>query len=560
MKCDSAKAMWLVLVGALALVFIASALLRPSGLLAEKQLSHTWLTCNTVTFARNWYHEGAVALRFRMVSFPRSVETPELKDRRVYASYPPGAVVPVWLAAKVVGAEPSIKMVVAVNIGIQFLVALGLAGIVLNLLSGLGNGFRLAGGATAGLFYLCAGAPFQFHWIAYFSDTLILLPIVLLLWLESFRALDESRHVWVRFVIPAVVFCGALTDPLMAILAAVLSVWRLIAAEKGSRGKAFRRIVLELALPVVLALGLYLLQVLTGGLLDSLVETFRRRSLLDAVPEKTTKAAPLWRFLAFFRISDLRLLLIPCGIAVVFSSAERVPFWRTVKRRTALVYVLLVACAVQLLVFWNHSFVHSFSVLKLYVPASLLAGLTVASGVGDGRWWKVRLAAVGISFLVLTPVIWHKERAKEDAMPPYPFMELVQHIARTATYRDVYLSPVLAISNAPPQLLSFTRKNVWGVKNGRQVEAILAPVRDQPCTLHFLVLNTPEIAALFSSVPGSNAVHRGLTEYVVDGRDYSALATNLDCLFKGQDGFYRKPPDGAPKKDRRAYLVPWKKR
>lgn len=543
----------------LTLVFAASALVRPAATLERRQLSHTWLTCNTLIYARNWCREGAAALRFQMVGYPPSVETPELKDRQVYASYPPGPVFPVWLAAKAAGVEPSLALIVALNLGLHFLIALGLAGLASSLLAGQGAVRRLAAGAGAGLFYLCAGAPFQYHWSVYFSDTLVLLPVVLLLGLESLRIRQEARPGWVRFAIPAVIFCGTLTDPLMPILAAVLSVWRLIAADPGERGKAFRQLFLELALPVALALGLFFLQLLTGGLMDNLADAFRRRTLMEAQPEKAAAESPVWKFISFFRLSDLLLFLIPCGVAAVFRAAGRAPVWKAAKKQTALIGVLLAACAVQLLFFWNHSRIHSFSVLKLYLPAALWVGVMLAVWTGEGRWRKVRLAAAWLFFLALAPVVWRQETVRAEASPAYPFPELVRHITRTAEYRDVYLSPVVAISNMPPHLLSLTGKSVWGVKTRGQIDAILAPVRGQPCTLHFLVLDTPEIAALFPAGRARKAVYQGITEYVIDARDYPALAPGLGPLFVAQDRLWRKQPGENRVKGGRAYLVPWKK-
>jgi hypothetical protein len=558
MKLTSEKSLWLVAAGVLAFVFAVSVLVRQAGLPGNKQLPQTWLTCVSMNFARNWCREGAVAMGFRLVELPRSVETPRLEDRRVYGSYPPGSIVPIWLAAKAAGSEPSIQMIVAINLGLHFLIALGLAGIVLNVLSGLGGLSRLAGAAGAGVFYVCAGGPFQFHWSAYFADMAVLLPVVLLVWAESFRVVDPVRHAWVRVVIPAVVFGGSLTDPLMVILAVVLAGWRLIVAAPEGRRKEFHRVLLELVLPVFLAVGLFFIQLATGGLLDDLSKKFLSRSFLDAGPKRAKEVMQVKRFFSHFRILDVLFLLIPCVAGVLLRTPERVRMWRTIRRQTALILVLFSACVVQLLVFWNHSYIHPFSVLKLYLPAALILGVAIAFLAENGRMRKRKLAAVGVLVLAMIPGVWRQEVKTVKAMPSYPFPALVDHIARTAGYRDVYLSPVIAIAEIPPQALSFTTKKVWGIKNIGHIEAVMAGIRDPSCILHFLVLDTSEIAALFSTVPCRKAVFGGITEYVVAGGDYAALAVQLDPLFKEQDRWWRNRTGMGLKANGKAYLVPWR--
>ncbi|HAY46128.1 MAG TPA: hypothetical protein DCY55_07560, partial [Gammaproteobacteria bacterium] len=88
---------------------------------------HEWLTGSTVKFAKNWYREGPVNLKFLMLEEPSSVEFPMLEDRGVYQSYAPGSVLPVYLIAKIIGRPPSAAMVMRYNLlnhfGIAFLLA-----------------------------------------------------------------------------------------------------------------------------------------------------------------------------------------------------------------------------------------------------------------------------------------------------------------------------------------------------------------------------------------------------------------------------------------------------
>lgn len=557
MRPNSEKALWLILAVVMALVFALSVGVRQAGRLEEKRFPQTWLNCGSLTFARNWHQEGAAALGFRLVYFPRSVETPEVKDRTVYVSYPPGAIIPVWLAAKAAGAGPSLETVVAVGFLFQFLVALAIAGIALNVLSGLGWWSRLAGAMGAGLFYLGAGGPFYFHWTEYFSDIVVLLPVALLVWLESYRARDFGGHAWVRHAIPVAVFCGAFTDPLMVFVAGALALWRLIVAEEACRRAEFFRALRELALPVMLAVGLFFAQLALGGVLEELTDKFFIRSFLDSERHKIVGFMQVVRFFAHFRVLDFLALLIPCAAALAFRSPARPRVWGKVRKQSGLILVLVAGCAVQLLLFWNHSYTHAFSTVKLFVPAALTLGVGVGLLVEDGRGRNVKLAGLALFFLGMVPAVWLKEVSRARALPSCPYPALVDHMVRTAAYRDVYLSPVIAAQYRPPMLMSMTRKAVWSVTTRGQVEAVLAGVRGQPCALHFLVLDTPAIAALFSTVPCGKAVFGALTEYTLEGRLYPEIATRLDPLFKGQEVLWRTTRGSRKIRMMQSCLVPW---
>src|SRR5262245_7591361 len=76
-----------------------------------------YITAVLTMFARNWWVENPWAMHFSMPYAPLSVEaaTPELRYA-MYQSWPPGAVLSIYLVAKLVGSEPSIVMVNWLNV------------------------------------------------------------------------------------------------------------------------------------------------------------------------------------------------------------------------------------------------------------------------------------------------------------------------------------------------------------------------------------------------------------------------------------------------------------
>lgn len=100
-------------------------------------------TINLVVF-KNWYREGFLNLCGTIYLQPLSVEmsTPETRD--YYASFPPGAGVPIYLVALALGREPSLEMAWGVGLALHGLLAFSLAFMVFYVVLQLGLGPRAA--------------------------------------------------------------------------------------------------------------------------------------------------------------------------------------------------------------------------------------------------------------------------------------------------------------------------------------------------------------------------------------------------------------------------------
>ena len=61
---------------------------------------HLDATASTLSFVNNWLQEGAFQLNFGLYRYPAAVEMLTLGSRGLYASYPPGTIVPIYLLFK----------------------------------------------------------------------------------------------------------------------------------------------------------------------------------------------------------------------------------------------------------------------------------------------------------------------------------------------------------------------------------------------------------------------------------------------------------------------------
>ncbi len=90
-------------------------------------------TANMIMWARGWLHEGPFHIWFATPFSPLSVELSTLEARSLYQSWPPLAVLPIYLVALIGGIEPSATLVNWINTVSHGVVALAVALAAFNL-------------------------------------------------------------------------------------------------------------------------------------------------------------------------------------------------------------------------------------------------------------------------------------------------------------------------------------------------------------------------------------------------------------------------------------------
>ena len=160
---------------------------------------HEWLTGSTIKFAKNWYNEGPLNLKFAMLEDPKSVEFLTLSSRSPYTSYPPGTILPIYISSELLGQEPSPGLVMGYDLLNHFLVSFFLCLMILFLLRNqlrfdIINSFYFI---IPILIELLLPGPLYWFQNAFFSDQAVILPFVVYVFLEVIRdgmRMDEIKN------------------------------------------------------------------------------------------------------------------------------------------------------------------------------------------------------------------------------------------------------------------------------------------------------------------------------------------------------------------------------
>lgn len=455
---------------------------------------HQWLTGSALKFSKNWYRDGAVKLDFLMLERPRSIETPTIHSRHPYLSYPPGTVIPIYLLARLTRHEPSPPMVMDYNLATQLFIALTLGLLVYGFFRS--QGFRplpaFLFGCIPEQLYLLLPAPLYWHQNVFFSDQAVMPYFALFIALEvlAFAPQWPRAHWSARLLQAVVMFLGVFTDWFFIPIVGVVFFKRLV---RGQLGRRFWRVIgasLAFGAPGLLALFLFWLQLHSqGGGMWGIF--YARAGLAPHDPYVKVFWHAFWEMYITLAYGVHAIVLLWGSLAVVLLAAG----WgavQTLRRRpvaprfaaaTALAAMLLVPCFIQVYILRDHSSIHDFSALKFAVPVAVvvfclmpfmawiaLAAIPRRLGVA-GRPamapWGRRAAFVwalgwwGISAMYVWPL--HYKMYMYFPLPDDQMALMGHYIDTHTNYNDVLFSTNYAVTDNPPQRLSYTMKLVHKV-------------------------------------------------------------------------------------------------
>lgn len=458
-----------------------------------------WLTGSTLEFSKEWYHEGPINIHFGMFEYPASVEFPTLKSRSPYTSYPPGAIIPIYVLSKIRGKEPTISMIMKYNLVNHFLIAFFLSLLVFFFLSrqlevDLINSALFA--TIPILFELLMPGTLYWHQNVFFSDQAVILPFVLFIFLEVLRFASSKRVIFILSIIQALVmFYGVLTDWLFIPIVSTIYLKRIINNEIKIKGD-IRRFLLKTFyfwVPVLLVGVLFLLQIYSLENFDRTIHAFSVRASLSSSSEYTGTLT-LNRFLETFSdhltesfgyfahimlvIILLLMLIFSCYLVIKYFKVHKTN--DKLKDTLMLAWMLLLPCIIQIFLFKNHSFVHEFSVLKFSVPLSIIPFVIIPvliyllfedPGVpkkflliGKNKL-NLKLLIICLVALLLTgTTIASSDQLSMFPSPNKNYTVLGGIIHKHTNYYDVVFSPDFEIKSLPPQQISLSMKPVYKIQ------------------------------------------------------------------------------------------------
>ena len=496
-----------------------------------------WMSAGTSLLANQWYREGPLKLGFAMYWEPLSIETSKLAAREPYISFPPGAIVPVYLLAKGLGREPTPAMCMAISLTVQFLVAWCLSLIVL--LALIRMGYQLLSAFLFALIpmalYLWLPSPYYQHHMAFFSDQAVMLPFAALILLELCRNATQRPGLkrFFSLLMGLLSFCAVLTDWLFVFVLVSLFLLRLY---RGELGKSLAQILLRTLLfwlPALLAIGLFAAQLWYLDAFDRIFGRFLVRSgAMAAAPKDLSKVdeVDIFRPLFSFKTNNffwqrhfpaafgplgaplLVLSIAFAALAVVLEGLSR--WWKhqphpVFTSVTTVAVLSMLPCLLYYQVFKSHCafWMHTFTALKFALPLALVAFAVLPASIAalfqrpnrNAGWFRrfiqLELAALMLLATLLFLYSVREERASNFGKRSLDYIPIARFVGEHTDYEEVVFSPDYAITDRPPQLIAYSMKKVYKVDSLKEIHSVLKPL-EAPYILTLLIENERHIGKL----------------------------------------------------------------
>lgn len=468
---------------------------------------HQWLTASTMKFSTYWYHDGAARLGFRMLENPPSVEFPTIESRGMYASYPPGTILPIYAISKITRQEPNAPMIMAYNLANQLLIAIVLAFTVyLLMIRFMHRLHAVLLAAIPPLFVLLLPAPLYWFQNVYFSDQAIILPFALLLLTEVLQDVELSakQRRWVMLAQALILFFGFFTDWLFVFIGVVVYAKRLIVGQIPLRWPVFFARSLTFWVGPLLALGLFSWQLTAFHAWGALLGKYLERSGTNEIGKKYVEHffAQFWQghvghgygAPAIYLLGGS--LFISCTFIIYVWWAKNLP---APQRKAAIallsiISICILPCFIEIYTLKNHSWVHDFSALKMLIPLSLvplvllpvicLLPTRLVRFRNDARQYRFQPRLLLINIILLSVALSYTLFAHQPWRQFFPqpderFPRVAQSFRGAFSYSDIIVTrrPGLEIPANPPQLLAFSQKRVYLITSQQDIDELTKRIR-----------------------------------------------------------------------------------
>ncbi len=463
---------------------------------------HVWSTASTLIFAKNWYYEGPLNLKFVMFENPRSIEFQNLTSREPYLCYLPGSIVPIYSLSVITGQEPNVPLIMNYNLFNHFLIAFLLSLMIFIFLRQIKvdiiNSFLFA---TLPIFLeLLLPSPLYWHQNVYFADQAVILPFVLYIFLEVIIDGTKNRYTRGLFILQnLVLFYGFLTDWLFVFVALTVYLKRVIEGriKFNKKIRIFLKESFKFWFMPIIAVIIFIYQIFS---LDRFARVYNRLIFRTGITNNGENVPHLSHLIETFikGYGEIGLYAICFALSIVilvllFILLEKLLKKDTdfkIKRICALMSILLIPCLLQIFTFNNHSLLHPFSLLKLSVPLSTIPfvlapislylilksnikipniklNLPKNLKVDVGLLLIFLLVSSAASIYLVNEHPNYKEYRFKVAKPHYNL--LGSSIRENTNYDDIVFSPNLEIRPNPPKQISYSMKRVYKINSTEDI-------------------------------------------------------------------------------------------
>lgn len=471
---------------------------------------HNSGTAHALIAAHHWYDEGAVKLHFGWIWAYPSVEFASLKERGIYGSYGPGALLPVHAVALIAGERPTAGMLMGLALLSHGGLALLCGLIPLVFLAQVGFPSRCAFvlALTSSLVLLLNPASLYWHGLTFGVDQWVILPFVAFVGLEALRPnVPGSRLHWLAGAQDVILFYGTLTEWLFLPVALVAYLLRWLSGGLTTSPGLVPWVcaTIRYAAAPALALGLFVWQRAAlegfGPLIQKAVE---RTGLSNAMGFGSIDLA--LKALAHLRANfgTVGAVLIVGSIVTVgaLSVEALVRLHRgqakfCVRPLAVLAGLLILPPILLSVLLKQHLFHHDFVVLKLETTLSMVTFAVLPAMLasrfathGRTRGATARLFTMA-SVLVAAAYLSssHQKFYVEVPKPNQALAEIGEFLRQNTGPRDVVVSREYEIKPCcPPVQYALSEKEVYRLGDGG-LEALLPRLEGQDYRLLCLLLS-----------------------------------------------------------------------
>ncbi|MDE3270053.1 MAG: hypothetical protein OYH77_07195 [Pseudomonadota bacterium] len=520
---------------------------------------HQWHMATTMIYVQNWLREGALNLKFLLVSNPKSIEMQTLNDRVVYPSFPVGAYIITYLwvlgmsvASQDILTDPSLQLLsytalaYAAHLFFTCLLCLAVFRIMRRLRCNHLNASLIA--IVPALVSFHSVFPlYYFHTV--WDHSIAILPIyVLFVYFETLRYLGRLTRLqnFMQLATMGIgMFCDWLFAPVLLVVYALRigQGWIGLAAKRLFIWQSLKFFALP-ALAVAVWLGQYFLYAYRPGLV------FRegaREPILATVPANDYRlgevilhrigADSVQQFIAQlyeplivyvkYGYGYVGLIFLFLALYLVYRSREL----RQGKVLCKLYGLLTLPVILHTLMLSNHAREHLFSSLR-FAPAISVAIIVVVMlvAIRSGRDLRLSLFTIrGVPIyrttvvcLVLAAVYvaahyFHKPLRSYFSPPDYSYTIMGKFIRANSSYRDVLFSKQAIVPSLPPQRLAFMGKRVHSARDLDEIYVQTRQLHDEDFTIKILYL--------VSDAPSTTGT---ITPEVAEYRDIQKLTIFLN--------------------------------